>query len=316
MFASAGGSRMKRPSPHLIRAARGRLTPILERLDARFLPAAGVTAGIVAGVLTVQGTEADDVVGITFRGNPGHGPRLGGFVTVAGVGRFRAARIREVVVIAGAGDDTIAVRAGARWTMPVAIDPGAGDDVIRIRDGLDRVGDGPGTKTINGEPIAGAVPITIPTTSSNTTTTSTTTKPSSAMLSVELTGWESQLFDLTNQARVEFGVAPLRLSDKLVSAARIQTQQMASLGRMEHHLNGAALPDLEDRARYVGYRYGWLGENIAYNQGDPASVVAAWMNSPGHRSNILNPNFTEFGASVSFDGRGAPYWAQEFASEA
>jgi uncharacterized protein YkwD len=55
-----------------------------------------------------------------------------------------------------------------------------------------------------------------------------------------------------------------------------------------------------------------LGENIAYGQPDPASVMTAWMNSPGHRANILDCSYTKLGVGVAY-GPGGPWWTQDFA---
>jgi uncharacterized protein YkwD len=63
-----------------------------------------------------------------------------------------------------------------------------------------------------------------------------------------------------------------------------------------------------DRAEYVHYNYQLLGENIAYNQADAASVVASWMNSPPHRENLLNPLFTDIGVGLAWNSRGEPYY--------
>ncbi|MEO6809744.1 MAG: CAP domain-containing protein, partial [Isosphaeraceae bacterium] len=125
---------------------------------------------------------------------------------------------------------------------------------------------------------------------------------------------EQQIVDQTNQARVQNGLAPLRVNMQLVQAAKIHAADMASMGLMEHDLPGAALPTLVDRARYVGYNYGWLGENIAYNYPDAYQVTTAWLASPGHRANILNTNFTEIGLGVAYNSRGEAYYCQTFGS--
>src|SRR5205085_10934710 len=106
---------------------------------------------------------------------------------------------------------------------------------------------------------------------------------------------ERQVVDLTNHARQEAGLAPLKVNASLVSAAQIHARDMARLDLMEHDLPGVPLPTLADRARYVGYLFNWLGENIAYNYLDATQVVSAWMGSPGHRANMPNPNFTDIG---------------------
>jgi uncharacterized protein YkwD len=127
---------------------------------------------------------------------------------------------------------------------------------------------------------------------------------------------EQTIVDLVNQQRGLAGLAPLQGNSRLVKAAQIHSSDMARLGQMEHTLPGAALPALEDRAGYVGYSYSYLGENIAFNFRDDNSVMNAWMNSSGHRANILNPNYTQIGVGIAYDGQGQPYYTQEFGKPA
>jgi len=61
----------------------------------------------------------------------------------------------------------------------------------------------------------------------------------------------------------------------------------------------------------IGYSWSRLGENVAYGFPDAASVVAAWMTSPGHRANILSVN-TQFGLGIALGVDGLPYWTQVF----
>jgi len=61
--------------------------------------------------------------------------------------------------------------------------------------------------------------------------------------------------------------------------------------------------------RAFGLRYRYAGENIAYGQRTPQAVVNAWMNSSGHRANILNANYTQIGVGYVADGN---YWTQMF----
>jgi uncharacterized protein YkwD len=127
---------------------------------------------------------------------------------------------------------------------------------------------------------------------------------------------EQLIVDLVNEQRQQVGLAPLTVDSKLVEAAQIQSADMAKLGVMAHVLPGSALPAPQDRARYVGYNYSYLGENIAFNFPDDNSVMTAWMNSPEHRANILDPSFTEIGVGIAFDSQGEPYYTQEFGTPA
>ncbi len=116
----------------------------------------------------------------------------------------------------------------------------------------------------------------------------------------------------TNAFRVQNGLAPLTVNEKLVAAANIQSSQMAQVDQLSHSVTGAALPALTDRLTYVDYSYQMAGENIANFFPDANSVVAAWEASPEHRANLLNPNYTEIGVGIAYDSAGLPYYTQEF----
>lgn len=123
---------------------------------------------------------------------------------------------------------------------------------------------------------------------------------------------EQAIFNLVNQNRQQQGLAPLSLNAKLNEAAKIQADQMVALRTMDHNLPGAQYPGLVDRINHVGYRYATAGENIAYGYSDANSVMNGWMNSSGHRANILNTSYTEMGVAVSYTPEGIPYYAQVF----
>jgi uncharacterized protein YkwD len=116
----------------------------------------------------------------------------------------------------------------------------------------------------------------------------------------------------TNQARARNGLPPLASNSKLMDAARIQAQQMAQYQRADHTISGAQYPTLVSRLQAVGYGYSSAAENVAWNQRDAQSVVNGWMNSSGHRANILDPNLKEIGAAMARSAKGEPYWIQVF----
>jgi uncharacterized protein YkwD len=123
---------------------------------------------------------------------------------------------------------------------------------------------------------------------------------------------EQAIFNLVNQARASNGLPALTLNAKLVQAAQIQAQAMASLNTMSHELPAAKYPTLTDRAAAVGYNFSTLGENIAEGYPSPASVMDAWMNSPGHRANILGAGYIEMGVAIAYSSTGLPYDCQVF----
>ena len=122
----------------------------------------------------------------------------------------------------------------------------------------------------------------------------------------------SDVVRYTNEARVRNRLPPLATNAKLMEAARIQAQQMAQAQRADHTISGAQYPTLQSRLNAAGYDYSNAAENVAWNQRDAASVVNTWMNSSGHRANILDPNLREIGAAMVRSSKGEPYWVQVF----
>ena len=121
------------------------------------------------------------------------------------------------------------------------------------------------------------------------------------------------MVDLTNVERTRERRRPLRANARLMRAAQIQADQMARVRRLAHVLPNAAYPRTEDRLVAANYRWRTYGENVALGQKNAAEVVESWMLSRGHRTNILNPDFTEMGAGYAIDGSGRPYYVQVFA---
>ena len=123
-------------------------------------------------------------------------------------------------------------------------------------------------------------------------------------------GVQASIVELTNAARA--GVAPLRANAQLMRAAQLHAEQMASLGRMEHVLDGAKYPSPQDRLTAAGYRWSAFAENVASGQHTPQSVTKSWMTSAGHRANILSATYAELGIGYALDARGRPYFVQVF----
>ena len=125
-------------------------------------------------------------------------------------------------------------------------------------------------------------------------------------------GITTSIVDLTNVERSRAGVSPLRIEDRLMKAAQLQAEQMASLGRMDHVLSNGQYPAPQDRLAAVGYRWRAFAENIAYGQRGPEDVTESWMGSAGHRANMLNGTYTELGTGYAVDYRGRSYFVQVF----
>jgi len=118
----------------------------------------------------------------------------------------------------------------------------------------------------------------------------------------------------TNSQRAQFGLPALLGNAKLSAAAKIKADDMLRLDYFEHISPSGVGP--ADLANAVDYEYILIGENLAmgFFKGD-FGVVEAWMNSPGHRANILNPRYTELGVyAVKGDFEGEEVWmaVQEF----
>jgi uncharacterized protein YkwD len=122
----------------------------------------------------------------------------------------------------------------------------------------------------------------------------------------------SSIADLTNVERSRAGVTPLRVEGRLMKAAQLQAEQMASLGRMDHVLSAGRYPAPQDRLAAAGYKWRAFAENIAYGQRGPEAVTESWMGSAGHRANMLNGSYTEIGTGYAVDGRGRTYFVQVF----
>ena len=122
----------------------------------------------------------------------------------------------------------------------------------------------------------------------------------------------STVLDLTNAERARAGLQPLRENGRLTHAAQLQCEQMGSASRLDHVLPDARYPRPSDRLVASNYAWEAYAENVAVGQRSGADVVSAWMSSPGHRANILNPRYTELGVGYALDGAGRPYYALVF----
>lgn len=118
----------------------------------------------------------------------------------------------------------------------------------------------------------------------------------------------------TNKERLKMGLKPLSFNSKLVESAKIKTEDMISKEYFEHESpSGVGVSDIGTR---VGYNYIVMGENLALGNFDGADdLLLAWMNSKGHRENILNPIYQEIGvyaAKGTYQGEDVWYAVQHF----
>lgn len=107
---------------------------------------------------------------------------------------------------------------------------------------------------------------------------------------------ERRVLELVNIERGNHNVSPLEWNDLLAAAARLHSEDMSTNNFFSH--TGSDNSNLMDRINRVGYNFSSAAENLAGSMHTPEQAVQAWMNSEGHRRNILNPDFTELGAGI------------------
>jgi uncharacterized YkwD family protein/spore coat assembly protein SafA len=119
---------------------------------------------------------------------------------------------------------------------------------------------------------------------------------------------EAQVVKLVNAERAKVGLAPLMHNWELSRVARYKSQDMKAKNYFSHQSPTYGSPF--QMMQHFGITYRTAGENIAMGQRTPQEVMVAWMNSPGHRANILKAEFKEIGVGVAKDG--SIYWTQMF----
>lgn len=127
---------------------------------------------------------------------------------------------------------------------------------------------------------------------------------------------EREVFDLINEQRLRVGLKTLEWSDEVAAMARLHSENMAKFSFFSHtDLDGLMV---NDRADALGIkRWRAIGENIAYNRGyenPAASAVERWMQSPGHRDNLLNNRWKESGIGIAVTENGTYYFTEVFIS--
>lgn len=121
------------------------------------------------------------------------------------------------------------------------------------------------------------------------------TNPTSAAPApaAQLHAIETDIVAWTNAQRTHFGLAPLAVDPSLIHSARYHAAWMTN-------------------SRSLVHTSAHVAENIAMGQPTTSQVVGDWMNSPGHRANILNPSYTRIGAAAYTAPDGTVYWCQQF----
>jgi uncharacterized protein YkwD len=290
------------------------------------MPAAGARLGVELlegrdcpavkffnGILTVTGTGGDDTLIVT---------QSGGAIAAQGQS-FNAASVARIVVTGQGGNDTIHNNTG----KPASLFGGIGDDTITGGWGADRIFGGNGADSLRGnggdDTIYGGGGIDVIDGGSGTNS----VEYGSRYLVRGNSAIELEIIRLVNVERVAAQLPALTVNYRLNAAANLHTTDMVRICSLygpyaahQHALYGTARPQVSDRFDAVGYD-SWntsfaLGENIAYGYSTAADVVRAWMNSPGHRANILSPNFREIGVAVGVDAFGRLFFTQNFGYQA
>ncbi|MBJ8027894.1 CAP domain-containing protein [Bacillus cereus group sp. N21] len=122
-----------------------------------------------------------------------------------------------------------------------------------------------------------------------------------------LSEFEQRVVELTNAERAKQGLPALKVDAELSKVARAKSEDMQKNNYFDH--NSPTYGSPFDMMKKFGISYKSAGENIAQGQRTPEEVVQAWMNSEGHRANILNSGYTHIGVGYVESGN---YWTQQF----
>lgn len=145
-------------------------------------------------------------------------------------------------------------------------------------------------------------------TGGNSTVTPTTpTTPTTSNTSTSAD--EKRAFDLLNADRASNGLKALKFNSQLTSLGEKYAQDMINRNFFSHYNPEGQSPF--DRMKQAGISYSYAGENLAINS-NVTAAQQAFMNSSGHRANILNTTYTEVGIGVRYDAKGSAYVVQEF----
>lgn len=122
-----------------------------------------------------------------------------------------------------------------------------------------------------------------------------------------VTAYEQEVVRLVNVERAKYGLSPLTANWELSRVARYKSQDMVDNRYFSHNSPTYGSPSQMIRAFGLSFRTS--GENIAYGYATPAAVVNGWMNSSGHRANILSSSYKQIGVGYVAQGN---YWTQMF----
>jgi len=160
-----------------------------------------------------------------------------------------------------------------------------------------------------------------PPSSSSKPTTSTSSAPASsssqgntsstpAQSNGSYSAFQNQVLQLVNKERAANGLKALTVNNELNKTATLKSEDMAKLNYFDHTSPTYGSPF--DMMKKYGITYRTAGENIAMGQATPEQVMQGWMNSPGHRANILNSSYTQIGVGIAKNAKNQYIWTQQF----
>lgn len=155
---------------------------------------------------------------------------------------------------------------------------------------------------------AGGVQIQVPSQKPEQQPSETPTQPDHSDNSTTQSDWAEQVVELVNAERAKAGLSALKLNRSAAGAAQVRAQEIASVFSHTRPDGSGFQTALDD----AGVACRGYGENIAYGQSSPQAVMNQWMNSSGHRANILSADFTEIGVGHYRTANGTDYWVQLF----
>ncbi|MEV4630131.1 CAP domain-containing protein [Micromonospora sp. NPDC049523] len=124
---------------------------------------------------------------------------------------------------------------------------------------------------------------------------------------------EAQVVEIVNRERAANGCGSVSTNDKLAEAARLHSEDQAAHDKMSH--DGSDGSSFVDRAKEAGYNNP-MSENVAMGYANPNAVMDGWMDSQGHRTNILNCDAKAIGVGIAANSAGRLYWTQMFGTVA
>lgn len=128
--------------------------------------------------------------------------------------------------------------------------------------------------------------------------------------STDYSAYADQVITLVNKERAKRGLQSLKKNSTACYVAQLKSKDMAAKNYFSHTSPTYGSPFT--MMQNFGIRFSAAGENIAMGQQTPAAVMNAWMNSSGHRANILSPAYNQIGVGVAKNSKGVLYWTQEF----